>query len=42
VHNLALDASQIDWVVKGADDSVVAVVESVSNRITKQRSKTDP
>jgi hypothetical protein len=31
VHNLALDASQIDWVVKGANDSVVAVVEKVQH-----------
>jgi hypothetical protein len=34
MHNLALDASQIDWVVKGANDSVVAV-ERMSSMITK-------
>jgi len=29
VHNLALDSSQVDWVVKGANDPVVAVVMKV-------------
>jgi hypothetical protein len=26
VHNLALDSSQVNWIVKGANDPVVAVV----------------
>jgi len=29
VHDLALDSSQVDWVVKGANDPVVAVVMKV-------------
>jgi len=29
VHDLALDSSQVDWVVKGANDPVVAVVIKV-------------
>jgi len=29
VYDLALDSSQVDWVVKGANDPVVAVVTTV-------------
>ena len=29
VHDLALDSSQVDWVVKGANDPMVAVVLKV-------------
>jgi hypothetical protein len=29
VHNLALDTSQVDWVVKGANNPVVSVVMKV-------------
>jgi hypothetical protein len=29
VHNLPLDTSQVNWVVKGANDAVVAVVSKV-------------
>jgi len=29
VHDLALNSSQVDWVVKGANDPVVAVVMKV-------------
>ena len=29
MHDLALNSSQVDWVVKGANDSVVAVVVKV-------------
>jgi hypothetical protein len=32
VHNLALDASQVDWVVKGANDPMVAIVMRVNNK----------
>lgn len=31
VHNLALDTSQVDWVVKGANDPMVAVFMRVNN-----------
>jgi hypothetical protein len=32
VYNLALDASQVDWVVKGANNPVVAIVMRVNNK----------
>ena len=33
VHNLALDASKVDWVVKGANDPVVAIVMKVKRGV---------
>jgi hypothetical protein len=33
MHNLALDTSQVDWVVKGANDPVVAVVMKVKGGV---------
>ena len=33
VHNLALDASKVNWVVKGADDPVVAIVMKVKRGV---------
>jgi hypothetical protein len=31
VHNFALDTSQVNWVVKGADNSVVAVIAKINS-----------
>ncbi len=45
VHDLALDSSQVDWVVKGANDPVVAVVMKMrrisGNRDRKQTPEKD-
>ncbi len=45
VHDLAPDSSQVDWVVKGANDTVVAIVMKVKcvsgNRFRKQTPEED-
>lgn len=41
VHDLALDSSQVHWVVKGANDPVVAVVVRVKRVLgTRDRKQT--
>lgn len=42
VHDLALDSSQVDWVVKGANDPVVAVVMKVKRVSGTRDSKQTP
>lgn len=41
MHDLALDSSQVHWVVKGANDPVVAVVVRVKRVLgTRDRKQT--
>lgn len=42
MHNLALDASQVNRVVEGANDPVIAVAMSVNSISCYKKNKTDP